>query len=503
MTPPPDPAAAAREVSRSISPPLRLAASLILLAKEPEARVLWVHRSEANPFLGGFHSFPGGRVSREDGSTEGAAALELAMIRCAVRETFEETGILLGVEGPRPDPGAMRTLREEVLNGKAEFWPSIERAGCTLDRSAFRMSGRWITPAFARARFDTMFFVSELAEAPAPEVWPGELSSGEWIAPVRALALWEEDRVVLAMPTLHAFRVIREGAHDLPRRLTAVPEANGVPSRHVIVHPAITMVPLRTETIPPATHTNAVVIGDGEMSIVDPGTEDPEDLSPLFEVVDPVIASGGRVKAVLLTHRHKDHVRGSDLVRARYGAPVWGHRGVADRVRLDRELRDGERIELSGSHPRSIRVLHAPGHSRSHLAFFEETSRTLCAGDLVSTLGTVVIDPPDGNMGAYLDSLERLRTLEARALIPGHGPPSRGADHLLLALIEHRRVRESRILRALEGGPLDVEALREEVYRDTPGAPAALAARTLEAHLERLEREGRVRREPGRVMLAG
>src|SRR5439155_1324093 len=177
---------------------------------------------------------------------------------------------------------------------------------------------------FSRTRFDTMFFVSELEQPESPDVWPGELSSGEWVEPDRALRLWEEDRVTLAMPTLHAIRVIGEGADDLPARLRAVPEANGVPSRHVILHPGVLMV-----------------------------------------------------------------------------------------------------------------ALHTPGHSRSHIAFFEERSRTLCAGDLVSTLGTVVVDPPDGNMSDYLRSLDRLRELQATALIPGHGPPSRGVDHLLAALLEH------------------------------------------------------------------
>lgn len=464
--------------------------------------MLWVHRSEVNPFLGGFHSFPGGRLAKEDGPADGGpAARELAMIRCAVRETFEETGLLIGVRGEAPDPDIQRHLRQQVLDGKAEFWPAAERMGLALDTSAFQMSGRWITPHFSRARFDTMFFVSELDGASAPDVWPGELDSGEWVVPSRALRLWEEDRVALAMPTLHAFRVIAEGAHDLPRRLRSVPEANGVPSRQVDVRAAITMVPLKTDTLPPATHTNAVVIGDGDAVVVDPGTADVEELAALFHVVDAAIAGGGSVKAILLTHRHKDHLAGTEAVRERYGAPVWAHALVRDRVRLDRELEDGERVELEGRHPRVVRAIAAPGHSRSHVAFFEETSRTLCAGDLVSTLGTVVIDPPDGNMSDYLASLARLRSLGATALIPAHGPPSRGVDHAFHTLIEHRRMRESRILRALEGGPLTEDALREEVYRDTPGAPASLAARTLEAHLEKLLHEGRVRREAGRVML--
>ncbi|TMQ47404.1 MAG: MBL fold metallo-hydrolase [Candidatus Eisenbacteria bacterium] len=490
--------------------PLRPAASLVLVSRAPAVRLLWVKRAEANPFLGGFHSFPGGRVSREDGPTE-EEALETTMMRCAVRETFEETGMLVGLQGQAPPSETQRTLREQLLNGNVEFWPSMEGLGLSLDRAALLAAGRWITPPFSRMRFNTMFCVAEIQDPRPPDVWPGELESGEWIDPREALRLWDEDRVALAMPALHAIQVIAAAAAQgaggsalerLAAGLAGIPEANGVPSRHVILHPGIVMVPLRTETLLPATHTNAVVVGDRDLVVIDPGTADPSDLAPLFEVVDAALKHGASVKAILLTHRHKDHLLGAELLRGRWKAPVWGHPSISDRVRLDRELTGGERIELQGPHPRRLLAVPTPGHSKSHVAFFEERSRTLIAGDLVSTLGTVVINPPDGNMGEYMRSLERVRELGAQALLPGHGPPSRGVDHLIEALIEHRRQRESRILRALEGGPMTEETLREEVYKDTPGAAAELAARTLEAHLEKLIEEGKVRKEGGRVILS-
>jgi ribonuclease/clavin/mitogillin len=234
--------------------------------------------------------------------------------------------------------------------------------------------------------------------------------------------------------------------------------------------------------------------------IVDPGSPNSEELVGLDRVVEEALRPGGRVLAVLLTHRHRDHVAGVEVVRDRYRAPVWAHHLVGDRVWLDRELHEGEVIELSGRHPRRLRVLETPGHSRSHLAFLEETSGTLIAGDLVSGLGTVVIDPPEGNLRDYLASLERVRGLGLRSLVPGHGPPNRGVDATLDALIRHRQMRESRVLRALEAGAMTEEALRDEAYADTPGADPALALRTLRAHLEKLEAEARVRRtEDGRI----
>jgi glyoxylase-like metal-dependent hydrolase (beta-lactamase superfamily II) len=263
------------------------------------------------------------------------------------------------------------------------------------------------------------------------------------------------------------------------------------------------MIPLKTETLPPATHTNAVVVGDSDVVIVDPGSDNPDELEALYQVVEEAEGSRGRVLAILLTHRHRDHFAGVEAVRARYACPVWAHADVAERIPIDRALAEGDRIELSGRHPRRLCVLATPGHSRSHLAFFEETSRTLIAGDVVSGLGTVIIAPPDGNLRDYLATLERLRRIGITALIPGHGAPNRGVARMLDALIEHRRLREGKILRVLEAGPLGEEDLRLRVYDATPTADPALSARTLLAHLEKLEEEGRVARENGVVRATG
>jgi glyoxylase-like metal-dependent hydrolase (beta-lactamase superfamily II) len=473
-----------------------------VIVRRPTLLLLWVKRSEANPFLGGFHSFPGGRHSREDGKLGDDPEANLRiMARCAGREMLEETGLLLGFQGPPPPLVEQQAVRRRVLEGGAEFWSAVAGWGMTFDSAGYQPCGRWITPHFSRARFNTNFFLVEMEEPSPPDVWPGELESGEWIEPSTALRLWEEDRVVLAMPTLHAIRVLAEGTHDLPERLHRIPEANGVPSRYVHVRPGVTMVPLKTETIPPATHTNAVAIGEGEVLIVDPGSAEPDELSGLYGVVDSALGPSGKVVAVLLTHHHRDHLGGLDAVRERYKAPVWAHAGVAERVRIDRALAEGDVIALGGRHPRRIRVLATPGHARTHLAFLEETSSTLIAGDLVSGLGTVVIAPPDGNLRDYMASLERIRSMGIATLIPGHGPPHRGVDRMLRTLLEHRRMREGRVLRALERGPLTEEELRIQVYSDTPDAAPELAAKTLEAHLEMLLEDGRVRRVGDRLEL--
>jgi glyoxylase-like metal-dependent hydrolase (beta-lactamase superfamily II) len=104
-------------------------------------------------------------------------------------------------------------------------------------------------------------------------------------------------------------------------------------------------------------------------------------------------------------------------------------------------------------------------------------------------------------MADYLRSIEKIRALGATSILPGHGPPNRGVDHLLASLLAHRMEREAKVLRALAGGPLAEDALRAEVYKDTPGANAELAARTLEAHLIKLVDEGKVLREGDNISM--
>ena len=482
--------------------PLRPAASTIVVCRgggqEGALRLLWVRRSEANPFLGGFHSFPGGRHAREDGALASDEAANLSvMTRCAARELFEETGLLVGFVGTAPDLETQRRVRAEVLAGAIEFWPTVAEWGMRFDPAPYVWCGRWITPHFSRARFNTNFFLIDLPDTPAVDVWPGELESGGWIDPREALRLWAADQIVLAMPTLYTIRVLAEGGHELPGRLHAIPEANGVPSRQVEVRPGITMVPLRSETLLPATHTNAVVVGEGDVVIVDPGSAEAEEQEALDTVVREMIGTEGRVVAILVTHAHRDHIAGVEAARKRYGAPVWGPEGAGERVRLDRALREGDLIELAGRPSRRIRVMETPGHARAHLSFHEETSRTLMAGDLISGLGTVVIDPPDGNLRDYLTSLARVKALDLMTLIPGHGPPHRGVERLIDGLVAHRQMREEHILHALKSGPLALEDLRIRAYADTPDAAPPLAARTLAAHLEKLVAEKRVVVEEG------
>lgn len=137
-----------------------------------------------------------------------------------------------------------------------------------------------------------------------------------------------------------------------------------------------------------------------------------------------------------------------------------------------------------------IRVLHTPGHARGHLCFWLEQDRSVLAGDLVAGLGTIVIDPPEGNMTEYLDSLERLRDMSPGTLLPAHGPAIKNGVDKLRVLIGHRHWREQRILDAWEAGCRQADEIMEVAYDEVPGIVRPLAERQILAHLERLQSAG-------------
>jgi glyoxylase-like metal-dependent hydrolase (beta-lactamase superfamily II) len=200
-------------------------------------------------------------------------------------------------------------------------------------------------------------------------------------------------------------------------------------------------------------------------------------------------------------------VGGAAAVRDRLGIPLMGHRATIERLRddvpFDRAMEDGERIELEGEKPMTLRAEHTPGHAPGHLCFFEETTRACIVGDMVASVGTILIEPDDGDMGLYLESLSHLRGLGARVLLPAHGGPIQDPDPVLAHYIAHRLERENRVLHALraQGGPASARDLVPAAYADAPMSVWPLAARSVEAHLLKLVREGRAR-ETGRGYVA-
>ncbi len=475
-------------------PPQRPAACVVL--RRGDGSLLLVRRGDTLSFMPGHHVFPGGRVDPEDAlvPVDNAPDPEDARhIAAAARELFEEAGVLPAACAP-PPPGQLRRMRADLTAGRLGFAVMLAQLGARIDAAQFRPAGRWITPVFMPVRYDTRHYLVEdrgWPRDPTPPDPGGETAAADWMTPGEALRRWRAGRVKMATPTAFTLRSMdRLPPGDALARMLRVP---GTDDAAAFMEPraGIVIMPLRTETLPPATHTNCAVVGWDDLCVVDPGPSDPEERARLVARLDDFVALGGRVAAVALSHGHRDHADAARLIRDRYGAAVWAHPAAAlpDGLRADRLMADGEAVELGGDPPWRLRALHTPGHDPGHLCFFEEGGSTLFCGDLFANPGTIVVSPEHGgDMTAYLASLERVAAVDAGMIVPGHGMNMTGpvARERLLWLIRHRMERERRILEAWEAGARTVAELTARAYADTPGAPARLAGMQVRAHLARL-----------------
>jgi len=480
--------------------PLRLSAAVIPTRQTASGReVFWVERGPRLAFFAGFRAFPGGSVNAEDRAEAlpGFEGEDAALRACAIRELFEETGVWLGSD-PRSSVEERRAWREKLIEGQATLGQARRGMGGELQAHRLIPAGRWVTPPSMARRFDTQFYWVELSADVTAEVWPGELASGAWIRPVDALAQWAAGQALLHPPALHALRAL---AAELPEPALAhalshpAQSPDGVPAR-IELQQGIRMCPLRTPTLPPATHTHCYLLGNGELLVVDPGSPDPDEQARLLAQLQQLTAEGCRPVAIFLTHHHRDHVGGAEALRAALGLPIWAHPETAARFgAVDRALRGGERIELAGAPPMAFEVIHTPGHAPGHLCLWHRASQALVCGDMLANGSTIIIDPPDGNMGQYLEALGRLRDLPTGALYPAHGAPLAHGTPKLDAYIAHRLARIEALAAALGPHPRTLAELVAQTYRDVPEALWPLAERSALASLEYLASRGRAARQ--------
>jgi glyoxylase-like metal-dependent hydrolase (beta-lactamase superfamily II) len=286
---------------------------------------------------------------------------------------------------------------------------------------------------------------------------------------------------------------------DLVDRFLAPPQAHGEPVRKIEFRPRYICFPVRTPTKPPATHTNSYLIYNSkEILVLDPGSPYADEQDALAACVDELIGEGRKVREIVLTHLHPDHVGGVNALRAHLGGAVSvaAHKetaeGLSD-IEVNRLIHDEEIIRLEGEPHISLRALHTPGHARGHLCFHDEQTGVLVTGDNIVGLGSVLIDPPQGNMNEYLESLRRVRALpNLSVLLGGHGPAMANPYNKIDEYIAHRVDREARILRAVRSGAATPKEIVAQVYTDVSPKAHAMAERAVLAHLEKLEADGLV-----------
>jgi len=230
--------------------------------------------------------------------------------------------------------------------------------------------------------------------------------------------------------------------------------------------------------------TNTYLVGIDEVVVVDPGPDDDGHL-------DAILGCGGdRIRWIVCTHTHPDHHPLAGRLRERTGAEVLAH-SARDGLEVDGTLADGDVIEATEFR---LRAVHTPGHASNHLCYLVEEERLLFSGDHVMDGSTVVIAPPDGDMAAYLDSLERLRTMRPalRAIAPGHGHLIEDPKARLTEYVEHRLDRERQVVDALRaaGGSATPAEVVERIYTGLVDELVPRARQSVHAHLRKLAADG-------------
>jgi glyoxylase-like metal-dependent hydrolase (beta-lactamase superfamily II) len=241
--------------------------------------------------------------------------------------------------------------------------------------------------------------------------------------------------------------------------------------------------------------TNSYIVGRDELALIDPGPVIDAHLSAILGAV------GNRLRWILCTHTHLDHSPGTKALQAATGAQVLGFAPTPDDGRQDtgfspdRVLRDGDVVDCGGF---ALRAVHTPGHASNHLCYLLEKTGMLFTGDHIMQGSTVVISPPDGDMQAYLKSLERLLALDLAVFAPGHGRIIDTPHDEVRRLIAHRLKREQKVLDAFNHqNPATLDELLPLAYDDVAAKLLPVARRSLHAHLIKLARESRVREEAG------
>jgi glyoxylase-like metal-dependent hydrolase (beta-lactamase superfamily II)/8-oxo-dGTP pyrophosphatase MutT (NUDIX family) len=442
-------------------------AVLVLCCPQPELKLLMVQRASELAAFPDHWTFPGGKWEPQDAEAESLSALSHAADRqTALRETREETGLLLS----------------------------------DLNLSDLQPLGLRVSPPITPRQFAAQYFLYASASCPEPEALSSELQAAGWVRPADMLARWEQGEIRIPPPVLGILKLLRPGrlSPAILAELQALANTPDTLYRDMSVHPGIEMLPLKTPTLPPATHTNTYLVGQARFVIVDPAPVDPAAQHLLRERLSRRLAQGHRPEAIILTHHHADHIGAAEMLRSWLDVPVQAHAATAERLQgklgVDELIAEGQLWDLGpdpwSGQPWLLEALWTPGHAPGHLCLLDRRHRVALVGDMLAGQGTILIKRPHGDMSQYLASLERLADLNLRLLLPAHGPSIVQPARRCREYMAHRLMREQRIQTAMQQGVTEPEALLANVYADIDPRALPLARWSLEAHLHRLETLG-------------
>ncbi|GGM05452.1 MBL fold metallo-hydrolase [Nakamurella endophytica] len=505
-------------------------AATVVLTRDGSAglEVFVLRRVPSMVFAPGTTVFPGGAVDPTDrlpvrrwagpppswwrdalGAADAADAA--ALLVAAVRELFEETGVLLAgaaADGPVTGlPAGADAVRDGLATHRTGLPDVLAAAERWLRTDLLRPLARWITPPGPPRRYDTAFLLARLPAGQDARVLTTEADQGRWARPVDLLAEAASGGIRLLPPT-RAVLLELAGTSSLADLLAvqrAVPVGPGAPDGDDGDGPvppgARRVTALATRVLAPnpgpmtLDGTNSYLVrapGAATAVVVDPGPDDAGHLDRLVE------GAGGRIELVLITHRHPDHTAGVDDLVARTGAPV---RAVDPAwCRRSDPLRHGELLQVAGT---VIEVVATPGHTDDSACFLlphdvlwpgggatgaDARAGSVLTGDTVLGRGTTVLAHPDGRVADYLASLDRLAALDAGPALPAHGPVLPDLAAACRRYARHRRERLDQVRAALDslGPAADADAVVAAVYPDVDPAVRYAAVLSVQAQLEYL-----------------
>ncbi|MDO9113021.1 MAG: MBL fold metallo-hydrolase [Polaromonas sp.] len=523
--------------------PTRPAATVLLLRDSPlGVEVLMTRRSANASFVPGAYVFPGGGIDTADAQAHAQAArrptqddLRLTQAIAAIRESFEELGILLARTA---DGSPVTAAQVAAVDRQAPFFEQCRAQGLTLAADQVFVLAHWVTDRDLPRRFDVPFLVARMPEGQMPVADESEQFEPEWVRPADALRRHHDGQFFMIFPTIRTLerlekfptvdavlqacrseqplwhssprgglmggKVLRYMEHD-----TAFGELLMVcPDGQVLHHldwqsgqPVALLKGVMRLTAPNAgvmtgPGTNSYIVGDPDCGyiVIDPGPNDAEHIDRLWR------ATGGNLRMIVCTHSHADHFPGAKPLQALcankppiLGLPSAPTARPSSVFTPDRALRDQETLVLEGGASRhTLKVVFTPGHAANHLCLIHVEDGLLFSGDHVLNGSTTVVDPPDGDMTHYLDSLDTLTAACGQYgidfILPAHGYVLAEAVRAIAQLKAHRLRREAKIMAAMQarpdGGMDDWVAL---AYDDVPQRMWPMALRSMLAHVQRLQ----------------
>ncbi len=530
--------------------PLRPAATVLLMRDGPGGlEVLMTRRSMTASFAPGAYVFPGGGIDAADAQAHGMAQrrpkqsdLHLTQAIAAIRESFEELGILFArhAQGRWADNADIAQI-----DRKAPFATQCQARGLTLAADQVFVLAHWITDRDLPRRFDVPFLVARMPEGQIPVADESEQFEPVWVRPQDALERHAAGQFFIIFPTIRTLERLKAFAtvdavlqacavndeplwtscpragwlagnearymeHEAPFGELALVTPDGQIHHHLdwqTDQPVPLLKNVQRLTAPnpgmmTGPGTNSYLVGDPNTGYIaiDPGPADIDHLQRMWR------AAGGQIKAIVCTHSHPDHSPGAAPLQAlcTNKPPILGLSSrptsrANSRFTPDRELIDGEKLvlqglSLDGEITHTLRVVHTPGHAANHLCLVLEEDGLLFSGDHVLNGSTTVIDPPDGHMGDYLDSLDKLAAAcdagGIEFILPAHGHVLGFAHQAITHLKAHRLKREAKIAAAMQALPQgSLQEWVEKAYDDVPPRLWPVAARSLQAHVDHIREQ--------------